>query len=881
MSAMPPIDATDIPSNIEVPKINRNLPTTVHEDAENTNADLSVSAKDEGECDTKVTTQDSESAPAHESVDIPGEQVGKLLEQYVEEMGSDSPPMGIRLPHVAMTRMAVDKDGDGHESNPSVLDSTPFTTGRAPPVVNKAASGAQTVGSPENVSALGAVPTVGSLNCGTGIAGYEEIMAMDVHPHKEEATATVDAVPDENELASAHGHTDERPTAVSPTGPSSSGAALTRDIAENLPKSQTYKHSQPPLPCSQADAIDTQAKSDACDSIDMPVESDADSNAQSNGTSGSESEGEGENEAEDEDGEKAENEAENEDGDEGDEGDAADCAVVAMETEEDTPNANGNAKDTGGVSLAESIALAKIEAQRARRREKNREYRERKRRKERDAMARELQRKVEKAEAHKQRQQKLEEEKLASQRLRDERFCFCRKPYNENVFMIACDSCDEWFHSRCINTTDRALRNVDAFYCPQCLENNRYLFIRYSKVPQNYSDDEVDVDVSSTGSKPDHSDTALEVSAAAQITKDTAHEPSPMPTAAEEKPCLYHKCTRSAGPRTKYCSHQCALLTNALRIRAMIRLAKAAHAAQSNAPTTPHTQAHAQTHAQRSTHTPSHSPTAAQAQPHTKLRPHTYTHTHTPSRVQAHPQASSHALGRSHPYARASGSVKERRDAEHKQRMAEITAERCRIKRSIESYERLEQLLSQIVDEGKEAHTDTAEDTGDAAPNDQPTIGAKANEESRQETAVNKGETAPSATAEGAVTVPLEDSVMCSMCGSTLKTTMMARHLFACFTKNEALQVPQALYNAFPYTHMSESFCQNNGKSSEQIRCHHLRNTCPLHSRYRMKVKVTSGRKGTIECAYPLGIDVDSLLHKVNNNEAVSTAYARCTEVCA
>ena len=30
----------------------------------------------------------------------------------------------------------------------------------------------------------------------------------------------------------------------------------------------------------------------------------------------------------------------------------------------------------------------------------------------------------------------------------EELYCVCRKPYQDNEFMIQCDACKDWFHGR-------------------------------------------------------------------------------------------------------------------------------------------------------------------------------------------------------------------------------------------------------------------------------------------------------------------------------------------------------------------------------------------------------------------------------------------------
>ena len=59
-------------------------------------------------------------------------------------------------------------------------------------------------------------------------------------------------------------------------------------------------------------------------------------------------------------------------------------------------------------------------------------------------------------------------------RMRSELYCVCRKPYDEDVAMIACDQCSEWYHYRCLGLAepeaDRRGGQQDGaeFVCPDC-----------------------------------------------------------------------------------------------------------------------------------------------------------------------------------------------------------------------------------------------------------------------------------------------------------------------------------------------------------------------------------------------------------------------------
>ncbi|KAH9835591.1 uncharacterized protein C8Q71DRAFT_709031 [Rhodofomes roseus] len=57
----------------------------------------------------------------------------------------------------------------------------------------------------------------------------------------------------------------------------------------------------------------------------------------------------------------------------------------------------------------------------------------------------------------------------------DKLYCICKTRYDEDRAMIACDRCDEWYHTQCVNMPDLEIDLVDQFICPQCVENNPHL----------------------------------------------------------------------------------------------------------------------------------------------------------------------------------------------------------------------------------------------------------------------------------------------------------------------------------------------------------------------------------------------------------------------
>ncbi|KAK2461885.1 hypothetical protein APHAL10511_006348 [Amanita phalloides] len=54
----------------------------------------------------------------------------------------------------------------------------------------------------------------------------------------------------------------------------------------------------------------------------------------------------------------------------------------------------------------------------------------------------------------------------------DKLYCVCKTKYDEDRVMIACDKCDEWYHTQCVNMSDLVVDLVDQFFCPLCIQRN-------------------------------------------------------------------------------------------------------------------------------------------------------------------------------------------------------------------------------------------------------------------------------------------------------------------------------------------------------------------------------------------------------------------------
>lgn len=61
----------------------------------------------------------------------------------------------------------------------------------------------------------------------------------------------------------------------------------------------------------------------------------------------------------------------------------------------------------------------------------------------------------------------------------DKLYCVCKTAYDEDRVMIACDRCDEWYHTQCVNMPDLEVDLVDQFICPPCIEKSPRLSTTY------------------------------------------------------------------------------------------------------------------------------------------------------------------------------------------------------------------------------------------------------------------------------------------------------------------------------------------------------------------------------------------------------------------
>ena len=51
-------------------------------------------------------------------------------------------------------------------------------------------------------------------------------------------------------------------------------------------------------------------------------------------------------------------------------------------------------------------------------------------------------------------------------------YCLCRQPYQNGIFMIGCDQCDDWYHPACVGLTEQQANKIKKYICPRCCKRD-------------------------------------------------------------------------------------------------------------------------------------------------------------------------------------------------------------------------------------------------------------------------------------------------------------------------------------------------------------------------------------------------------------------------
>ncbi|KAJ0182434.1 hypothetical protein K1T71_001803 [Dendrolimus kikuchii] len=117
-------------------------------------------------------------------------------------------------------------------------------------------------------------------------------------------------------------------------------------------------------------------------------------------------------------------------------------------------------------------------------------------------------------------------------------WCICKQPHN-NRFMICCDSCEDWFHGKCVNITKAMGQQMEEqgieWRCPNCIKKTKTQLKNSSTPKQTLIQKKIDHDVS---------------------TNESPTLPSPKESSSKTN-CIV--CKKSARASSIYCSDACIL----------------------------------------------------------------------------------------------------------------------------------------------------------------------------------------------------------------------------------------------------------------------------------------------------------------------------------
>ncbi|XP_050310711.1 nucleosome-remodeling factor subunit NURF301 isoform X3 [Anthonomus grandis grandis] len=61
-------------------------------------------------------------------------------------------------------------------------------------------------------------------------------------------------------------------------------------------------------------------------------------------------------------------------------------------------------------------------------------------------------------------------------------YCLCQQPYDDSQFYICCDTCQDWFHGRCVGILQSEADNIDEYVCPRCQKNSSVNYVNMKEL---------------------------------------------------------------------------------------------------------------------------------------------------------------------------------------------------------------------------------------------------------------------------------------------------------------------------------------------------------------------------------------------------------------